>query len=324
MVEALATENIAAIDETPPRPEILRTDDAPQAPDPLFDTGWAGAIRDAGSGRTAIDGLASSLGIADEVESEVARLTDRLFNLDDLAMPAESDAGGVISVTGLVTYAQCPKRFYWSEVDPLPRKRNFAAVAGTELHRRIELYLRGQVPFEEMTESLYDVPDEAADVAGASGFAAFEASRFAQHEALMIEAPFEMALSDSMRVRGRIDAVYSRGNHWEVVDFKSGRPKTEPARLVQLEAYAVACRDGDFGHPRPATLDVTFAYLGGGLTEETFPATDEWVGQATTHLDTLVSGIEAGRFETTPGPWCSHCDFLPFCEAGQAEVDGSA
>src|SRR5207248_7109833 len=43
-----------------------------------------------------------------------------------------------VSVTSLVTYARCPKQFYWSVVRPLPRQGSAAARLGTEVHRWIE------------------------------------------------------------------------------------------------------------------------------------------------------------------------------------------
>jgi hypothetical protein len=31
-----------------------------------------------------------------------------------------------------------------------------------------------------------------------------------------------------------------------------------------------------------------------------------------------LRSIGAGAFDPIPGPWCHHCDFLSFCEAGRA------
>jgi predicted RecB family nuclease len=231
-----------------------------------------------------------------------------------------------VSVTSLVTYAQCPKRFYWSDVDPLPRRRNPAAVRGSEIHRRIELHQRGQIPFEDMAIDLYDAVEDAVEdaaedaVACLSAYDAYEASRFARERAALVEAPFTFQLEPEYRVRGRIDAIYIDGRHWEVVDFKSGRPKDDPSRIVQLEAYAVAVHDVDFSVPKPETLDVTFAYLGGGLEAVTSRADETWVTDARDHLQVLVDSIRAEEFNPRPGEWCRSCDFLQFCEPGRAEV----
>ena len=136
----------------------------------------------------------------------------------------------------------------------------------------------------------------------------------------MVEAPFEVLVGDGYRIRGRIDAVYIDGRHWEVVDFKSGRPSTDPSRIVQLQSYAMAATDVDFGHPAPRELDVTFAYLGGGLVETTYQADSEWVEQARSDIASLTRSIDEKIFVETPGDWCQSCDFLRFCGPGRAWI----
>ena len=73
-----------------------------------------------------------------------------------------------------------------------------------------------------------------------------EVSRFASDRPLAVEAPFELPIGEAV-VRGRIDAVYGTDDHWEVVDFKSGRPSDDPAVDLQLDAYAVAVAAGALG-----------------------------------------------------------------------------
>ena len=87
---------------------------------------------------------------------------------------------------GLVTYAACPKRFYWSEVDRLPRRPRRAMQRGVQLHRRIELHNRGKVPLEEASPDLYDLaPAEDAGRVD-TGFTAFLGSRFAAQRPLLV------------------------------------------------------------------------------------------------------------------------------------------
>jgi hypothetical protein len=255
------------------------------------------------------------------VEDQYLRLIDewegRLFDLDDAGEPVPADGEKTISVTGLVTYAQCPKRFYWTEIDPLPRRRNPAAVRGSEIHRQIELHQRGEVPFEDFEHDLYDAVEAADEAPGA--FAAYRASRFADRRADLVEAAFSVGLENAYQVRGRIDAVYREDDYWELVDFKTGRPSSDPSRIVQLQAYAIAARDV-LELPAESRLDVTFAYLGGGLSEATTPADQAWVDEARSRLTQLTDDIERGEFMATPGEWCHGCDFLRFCEPGRRET----
>lgn len=302
------------------RPPILRSTDSIAPPDPLFPDGWAEALRAAGRDPSTVAAMASELGVSDEYEKRLEATEQRLFALaEPTTGPGTGERMLDLSVTGLVTYAQCPKRFYWSAVDPLPRRRNDAAVRGTRIHRRIELHQRGQVPFDEIADDLYDhAPDEFAPSAG--GYRAYEGSRFADQRAEMVEAPFSLGLSSGHTVRGRIDAIYCDGPNWEVVDFKSGRPSQDRSRVVQLQAYAVAARQVGFGRPPPSGLDVTFAYLGGGLTTQTFHADEQWTRYARRTIETLAADIGEEMFNETPGAWCANCDFLRFCGPGKAEV----
>ena len=310
------TENAGHASETP-RPALLREETPASAPDPHFANGWSGALRDAVADQQAMPSLADELGLADELDQEVDRLNQALFALDEVEQPETEDPQQVVSVTGLVTYAGCPKRYYWSEVDPLPRRRNPAAVAGTELHRRIELYQRGQVPFDELEPDLYDAPDEST---GPGGYAVFQDSRFAQKRADLVEAAFVLRLDNGYQVRGRIDAVYASDGSWEIVDFKSGAPSRDEARVVQLQAYALAAHQADLGIPAPSSTRVTFAYMGGGLNVETHDANEGWLTDARKHLISLTDSIEAGEFEEQPGERCTGCDFLRFCGPGQEWV----
>jgi RecB family exonuclease len=125
-----------------------------------------------------------------------------------------------------------------------------------------------------------------------------------------------------MRIRGRIDAVYeNEPGHWEIVDFKSGRPSDNPAMIVQLQAYAVAIDQGSLGPTAPVEMRATFAYLGGGaLTEKSEDVDDDWMESARERLTEIATGIGSATFEPTPSDACHRCDFLRFCPAGKTYV----
>ena len=130
-------------DEPGDRPLTLRFPPAQAGPDPAFGTTWDDALR-----RTLADPQwprqrARDLDVVDLYDSAVEELQQSLFALPDQVETKLDPAETRVSVTGLVTYADCPKRFYWSEVDRLPRRPSSAARRGVELHRRIELYSRG-------------------------------------------------------------------------------------------------------------------------------------------------------------------------------------
>ncbi len=308
-----ATGDVPHLPEVTERPELVRFDQGPN-PDPLFEDGWDGAIRAGLSDQRWPEEMATRLDVGDDYHAISEETEMRLFTLDQKGEEVAEPAMATVSVTGLVTYSQCPKRYFWSEVDPLPRRSNPAAIKGTEVHRRIELHQRGVVPLGP-EDHPYDGVEREVGTPGA--YQTYLASRFARARAQLVEQPFTVEVGDGHRIRGRIDAIYSDGRHWEVVDFKSGRPHDDPARIVQLHAYAVAVNEVDFGIPGPEALTMTFAFLGGGGSEESHQADLAWLEDARSSVASLVEGIGAARFPEMTGEWCGRCDFLRFCPPGR-------
>jgi len=296
------------------RPPAVTVPLAGPSPDPYFIDGWEAALR-----TTILDPSWAETHAADRsaYDEQVDQLSLILNDLPDTDAESGSDAPSATSVSSLVTYATCPKRYYWTDVDRLPRRPAPWLKRGVELHRRIELHNRGVIPLDLVKDDeAYDfVPDEADPREGA--YATFEASRFAATKPRWTEAPFIIG-DDELRIRGRIDAVYETGGTWEVVDFKSGRHRPDPARIVQLQAYAVAVTEGGLGVAPPGDVTVTFAYFGDGLEEVSEHVDDAWLETARTDIQALLQGIGEKEFEPRPSAACHHCDFAKFCEAGQA------
>jgi DNA helicase-2/ATP-dependent DNA helicase PcrA len=308
----------------PPEHLRLGANSAP-APDPHFADGvavlLAAAIEDPETPRQ----RAADAGIVEQYDAAVDQLRIQLEGLPTDPDPTPEDDRFVASVTGLVAYAGCPLRFRWSHLDRLPRRPSVAARRGVELHRRIELFHRGTVSFDEATPDFYDSVEEPSGAPVASAFDRFAASRFADARPMLIETPFELALG-ATRVTGRIDAVYELApGHWEIVDFKSGRPSRDPARFVQLEAYAIAADEAGLGGGRtPEDITVTFAYFGGDQAHEESTRVDaEWLDSARSHLEELVAGAAAGPYPAEPGDRCRSCDFSGFCDEGSAWIEAN-
>ncbi len=296
------------------------------APDPVFTEGWAEALRAA---TTAPEAMRSRAG--DQTASYDEAVDQLHLMLDGLPHPlpaTERSEAADVSVTALVTLASCPKRFFWSEKEPLPRRRSPWLRYGVEVHRRIELHNRGHMALDE-ADDLYDLTvsggDAGIDAEGAGpvgdAFATYQRSRFAAVRPRFVETAIDLA-TPSGRVRGRIDAVYEpEPGTWEIVDFKSGRPSDDPAAIVQLQAYAVAAADGAVAPDPPARLRVAFAYLGGEEMIEVAEDVDEaWLERARSRLEELTAASRGDRFEPEPSAACRRCDFLTFCEAGRAFI----
>ena len=312
------------IPEPPPRPDSLRFPVPESGPDPVLGTTWERSLHEIVSDPDWAARRARRLGVEDLYDQAVEDFQEVLLSLTDPAGFDPEPEPTVISVTGLVTYAECPKRYYWSEVDRLPRRPGPAARRGTELHRRIELHNRGMVPFDDLEPDLYDrTPDEgtASPEGARRGWSAFLESAYADRIPVHVEAPFELRISESVRIRGRIDAVYGDGEDgWEIVDFKSGRRSHRPSSQVQLQAYALAARRAGLGTTPPESLKVSFVYLGDGLDVVSQEADGAWMELAEQRVMELVDRIRSEQFLAAPSGGCRSCDFLSFCDSGQAHL----
>lgn len=314
-------------DPPPERPESLPPPTAERAPDPDLGVTWDEALRRTLDDPSWTERKAEELEVRGSYDKAVEEMNQVLFSLPDPAEPEPKDDTTRASVTALVVYTDCPKRFFWSEVDRLPRKPPGPGLRrGLQLHRRIELFNRGNIPFEEMSENLYDrTPDEEQVTTPAalpekkrSGWEAFQESPYAQRNPSAVEALFEFRISPEAWIRGRVDAIYPlEGGGWEIVDWKSGGPSASQSALIQLQAYALAAKAGALGHPIPDQLQVSFVYLGAGPQVVTHQVDEPWLAEARTRLEGLMANIRSEQFDPAPSPACQTCDFQKFCPEGQ-------
>lgn len=290
------------------------------APDPFFSDGPAAALRHA---------VKDSRWIYTEypelVDAASRRVRQLELSINDLAQPiaVTPPSSFTTSVTNLVLLAGCAQKFKWIHHDRLPQKPRRSAIFGTAFHRRIEMHNLGVIAFDD--------PETEAPDAGAAGEAEaqgaadpwklFRDSRYWIETPIHIEAPFEISVGEGS-IRGKIDAIYAtEGGGWEIVDYKSGRDRSSPARNVQLEVYAIAASDGALSSSPPESIDVTFAYFGGGeLAEVTESVDKEWLDRARDHVAGLVDIGINGPFDPQPSQDCQWCDFLHLCPAGQQMV----
>jgi RecB family exonuclease len=292
--------------------------------DELFPLGWrraaAQATRDPSSLGTLVAGLDDEGRRIYETSgpahrSLAAHLMEReTRSFEGPSLPASLSVGGVID------YARCPKRFYWSVVRPLPRFSGPAARIGTQIHAWIERKSSGQTSLLDLDEIPDLTIEELAREPGKIDRLQrnFQESRFAAQVPLYAERPFLLYL-EGFVVGGRIDAIFGTPEGpWEVVDYKTGRtpPETDALSGLQLDLYALACTEV-FGK-RAEELTLTYHYLATGET------VSRAAGDPVQTRDRTIAwlrSIAAREFEPTPGEHCRWCDFLAFCEAGQAFVE---
>ena len=328
------TEELDRTYPAPPRPESFATpSQALHFPDPLYgDGGWPEGIRRALEDPDWAAGVARRHQVEEEYQAALEEFSGLLFRLPDPA-PDSTLREISTSATGLVTYAQCPKKFFWTAVDPLPRSYSYATRRGTRIHRQIELHHQGKVPLLEPDDEFRELTGDDRPVNSPDGdhpFDVFLKSRFSKMKVQWLEKGFTLRLGEEVLVRGRIDAVYqTESGGWEIVDFKSGRaPGDDPhgARLAQMQVYALAVREIPELGPAPADLSVTIAYLGGGRLAESpsaQPVDAEWLAAAYRRLKDMAGSMCDEQWDPTPSAECGGCDFFRVCPEGKAFIASS-
>ncbi len=116
---------------------------------------------------------------------------------------------------------------------PMPRRPSAAARFGTRFHAWVEARFGQQQLIDPD-----DLPGRAdADITDDADFnalvAAFERGQYAERVPYAVEAPFQLAIGGRL-VRGRIDAVYARGDGgFDIVDWKTNRcADADPSQLA--------------------------------------------------------------------------------------------
>ena len=299
--------------------------------DELFPQGWR-TVAAAAAGDPAIleamvepldeEGKTAHKTAREQLTTIAAHLVEREREPDGGASSGSGPAlPSSVSVGGVIEYARCPKRFYWSSVRPLPRFSGPAARLGTQVHAWIERKSSGQASLLELEES----PDlTVEELAGEPGKLerlqkAWSSSRFATAPPLYAERPFLLYVGGFV-VSGRIDAIFGRAEGpWEVVDYKTGKMPPEEDLLsgLQLDVYALACTE--VWHKRAEDLTLTYFYLASGEEVSRTAGDPE---ETRRRVAAALQGISEGSFAPTPGEQCRWCDFLSFCDAGKAFVGG--
>ena len=287
----------------------------PALDDPVFPEGWRVAALEGAVQASLVDALDERERVAFEaLATDRHQLAAHLREREALEIDAGSGPRipATLSASGLMDYARCPKRFYWSSVRPLPRFSGPAARIGTDVHRWIERRASGQGRLLEADDAV-DLTQE--ELAGDPGRVerlrqAFLGSRFADFTPLFAERAFLLRVGE-FAVSGRIDAIYGEPDGpWEIVDWKTGRGDADP---LQLELYGLACVE--IWGKRAEDLSLSYCYL----------ARDEIVSipmgdpnDVRGRVADSLGRIGAGAFEPTPGTWCGYCDFKGFCDAGRS------
>ena len=239
---------------------------------------------------------------------------------DETLFPPEPANGGpsvppTLSVSSLVTYEACPKKFYWSVVRPLPRRSSAAARIGTAVHAWIERSSKGQIALID-PEEFDERPPGEGDSRVKQLRGVFERSRFAGRTPVDTERAFALVVGGHI-IQGRIDAIYDRADGgWEIIDWKTGRaPEEVGALALQLELYGLAAQE--IWGKGPEELTLAFVHLGGDEPVELTVAARAGA-EIRVDVERALGAIAGASFAPAPSSACTFCDFRADCPEGRA------
>jgi len=214
----------------------------------------------------------------------------------------------VLSVTQVLTYARCPRDFYWTVVRPLPSPPRPAARLGSVVHRLLERRARSLPDLVDLDGLGGDLPAGVAEpVEVARAKRNFAATRYAQLPPPEAEVGVVLRIGP-WAVRGRIDAIFRGDDGIELVDWKTGRrPESNPLGLDQLGVYALALRElGQLPGDRCVTA---YCYLGGDAPEiDPFDWGPDDLDRQRDTLETVLAALDRGEFDRRCRlPTCRTC-----------------
>lgn len=127
-----------------------------------------------------------------------------------------------------------------------------------------------------------------------------------------LEKDFTLKIGD-ISMKGRIDRIDMLDDGYEIVDYKTGKPKDKLSwdDRKQLVLYALAC-ERCFDPPLPVKK-LTYHYLENN-SSLSFEPTDKDKQKLVDEVIKSVEQMRASDFAPTPGFHCQFCDFRDICE----------
>lgn len=185
-----------------------------------------------------------------------------------------------LSTNQIANYIRSPREFWFFDVLNLPKSPFHALVYGSAIHAAIEFYYKNRLAGQPVVlEKLYQVFEDAWSNEGFVSLA-HEERRYARGQAVLkafhqreekkkdfpieVEKAFHLMLPElKLRISGRYDAVFARGEGVEIRDFKTGEVDTEKKaadrlkKSIQLQIYALAWER----HTKTPVKDVSLHFI---------------------------------------------------------------
>jgi DNA helicase-2/ATP-dependent DNA helicase PcrA len=238
-----------------------------------------------------------------------------------------------LSASAIQQYENCPLAYKLKYDWRLPEEASAALQYGSAMHLALKAYFdgvrAGRPPDEEtviacfldeLTKSKIDEPlqRQMYEKDGREQLTALLRSELGRSrgEILETERRFKVQIGGA-QVSGRFDRLDRvDGGEVEVVDYKTGKPKTQEDAddSLQLSIYALAARS--LGHTPSALV---FINLQNGIAIESRRSAQQLL-EAEKLVTDVAAKIAAGEFQPDPGPGCRRCSYHSICPEQEAPL----
>ena len=279
-----------------------------------------------------------------------AAVQDQLFGAEEmgvarrstaaswLLMPLANAAASGLSATAIEIYEKCPLRFKLERGWNLPRDVPAALHYGAAMHRALYTFFEAQRMGREITDEQL-LENFRADLAGAGIADRYQYEIYLRQgreqltqfladartgvlpKVLETEKKFDVTVAGT-RIVGRMDRIDGLdGNGVAIVDYKTGRPKTQEDAddSLQLSLYALAAKQA-WG----MRVDRLILHNLEDNSEIVTTRSETEMLKVEECVRKVGEGIAEGRFPAKPGFQCGFCPYRYLCPATEKLVQPAA
>lgn len=242
-----------------------------------------------------------------------------------------------LSPSAIECYRKCPAQYLFEKLWSIDGAPKATLTFGRVMHQTIKRFVNemrkgNRVAFEEV-QRLFDTEwsergfedeyqEEEYRKDGLEQLRTFHAAmRAAPPEILEQEKAFELPMANNVIVSGRFDQINAlggpRSKDVEIVDYKTGRPRTEEAarKDLQLSLYALAAKEIFEWNP----VRLIFYYLQNNLVQITTREKKQ-LEEAEKVVQETAADIRAGSFAAKSGFVCKSCAYRMICPEHEAHI----
>jgi len=200
-----------------------------------------------------------------DAHSLITEQRNRASDVVQVALPTR------LSTSTLVALHENPQELALNIRRPMPRGQDPYSRRGTAFHLWVERqFTDAATLFGDEYLDYLDPLDDDSKLEDLK--ATWLKSTFANRTPARVEVPFETTIAGVL-IRGRIDAVYSDGDGFQVVDWKTGSKQLGKSAQVQLAMYRLAW--AKLSGCDISKISAAFHYVPTGVTDQPADLLDE-------------------------------------------------